>query len=154
TLAYLTRFLLRRVEPVYALAFIFLAGAMMAPSLLSRPHVIVWPLTAVWVGTLVECSERRRAPPWWLLGVLVLWTNLHGSFVMALALAGAIAADAVPPGEVRWQTARRWALFLLVAAACTLINPHGYRAITFAFDLMSMKVLPLIDEWRSPNLQG
>lgn len=50
TLAYLTRFLLTRMEPVHALLFAIYAGCMMAGHFLARPHVLAWPLLAVWIG--------------------------------------------------------------------------------------------------------
>src|SRR5258708_928797 len=77
TLAGLTRFLLARMEPVHALLFVGMAAAMMLSHLLVRPHVLVWPLFALWVGVQVNASESHRSPPWWLLIVMALWANLH-----------------------------------------------------------------------------
>jgi hypothetical protein len=57
TLAGLTRFLLARMEPVHALLFVGMAAAMMLSHLLVRPHVLVWPLFALWVGVQVNASE-------------------------------------------------------------------------------------------------
>lgn len=155
TLAYLTRFLLRRMEPLHALAFVAVAAAMMVPSLLARPHTLVWPLTALWVGTLLQAAETGRPPPWWLLFPIVLWANLHASFVIALGLGAALAADAVmsvPNG--RGRIAGRWGLFLAAAGACGLLNPRGIHAMTFAFEVMRMRTAQaLITEWQSPNFE-
>jgi hypothetical protein len=108
TLAYVTRFLLSRMEPVHALLFTAFAAGMMMSHLLARPHVLAWPLIAVWVGTLVDAGERRRRPPWLLLPLMMLWANVHGSFVLGLALGAALAADAVltQPAGARWAAAR------------------------------------------------
>jgi hypothetical protein len=79
TLAYLMRFLLARMQPVHALLFTVYAGCMLAANVLVRPHVLAWPLMALWVGTLVGASEQGRSPPWWLLALMVLLANLHGA---------------------------------------------------------------------------
>lgn len=155
TLAYVMRFLLARMEPLHALVLTLFAGKMMVPSLLARPHVLVWPLTAVWIGTLVRANEEDRAPPWWLLGVLLLWVNMHGSFIVGPCLAAALALDAaVGAGEERWSTAKRWAPFVLGAFACTFVNPQGYRLVLFPFQLLGQRAaLAMIAEWLPPNFE-
>ena len=156
TLAYLMRFLLARMEPLHALVLSLFAAKMMVPSLLARPHALVWPLTAVWVGTLVRSSEENRAPPWWLLGVLLLWVNMHGSFIIAPCLAAVLALDAVMNAErASWAVvAKRWVPFVSSAFAITLVNPQGYRLVLFPFQLVGQKAaLALIAEWMPPNFQ-
>ena len=155
TLAYLMRFLLARMEPLHALVLTLFAAKMMVPSLLARPHVLVWPLTALWVGTLVRASERDRAPPWWLLGVLLLWVNMHGSFILGPFLAAALGLDAaVSADKERWSVAKRWAPFVIAAFACTFVNPQGWRLVLFPFQLVGQKAaLAMIAEWLPPNFQ-
>lgn len=154
TLAYLLRFLLARMEPLHALLFTFLAACMMFPSLLVRPHELVWPLTAVWVGTLVDASERRRAPPWWLLGVMLLWANMHASYILGLGMAVALALES--PTDLmaqRWRLAKRWLAFILAGLGCAIANPQGFRLLAFPFRVLGMRSLDYIEEWRPPNLQ-
>jgi len=155
TLAYVMRFLLARMEPLHALVLTLFAGKMMVPSLLARPHVLVWPLTAVWIGMLVRANEEDRRPPWWLLGVMLLWVNMHGSFIIGPCLAAALALDAaVGAGGGRWSTAKRWAPFVAMAFACTFVNPQGYRLVLFPFHLLGQKAaLAMIAEWLPPNFE-
>lgn len=154
TLAYLMRFLLARMQPLHALLFTFLAASMMLPSLLVRPHELVWPLTAVWVGTLVDANEQRGAPPWWLLPIMILWANLHASFVLGLGVAIVLALEAIAEASSnRWSVTRRWFAFLVGAGACALMNPRGYRLLAFPFRVLSMTSLDYIAEWRQVNLQ-
>ena len=160
TLAYLNRFLLARLEPLHALVLTGLAASLLAMHLLARPHIFVWPLLAVWVGTLVAASEQARRPPWWLLPLLCLWANLHGSFALGLALAAALAVDALvglPAGQRR-VAARHWAGFLGLALAVTLITPWGWHGLLYPFQVVNMEyALQRISEWRSPDfhsLQG
>lgn len=154
TLAYVMRFLLARMEPVHALLITAFAGSMLMSHLLARPHVLIWPLLAVWVGSLVDAGEQGRGPPWWLLPLMVLWANLHGSFTLGLALGAALALDAVlicPLGQRR-AVAWRWAGFVGLAVAAAMITPSGWRGLWFTVHMMQMTYgLDVITEWRSPD---
>src|SRR5690606_17953687 len=102
-----------------------------APHLLARPHVLALPIMVLWFGELVRAMDRRGSPPWWLLAVIALWANLHGGFVLGLALAALAACDvlwnAEPASRVRlfW----RWGLFGLAALAMSGLTPYGWEAI-------------------------
>jgi hypothetical protein len=153
-LAYLLRFLLARMEPVHALLFTALAAGMLMSHLLVRPHVIGWLLLAVWVGTLVNAGEYGRGPPWWLLALMVLWANLHGSFTLGLALGVALAFDAVllSPLEQRRSIAVRWVGFVGLSVAAAMITPSGWKGLWYTIHVMRMTyALDFIDEWRSPD---
>jgi hypothetical protein len=158
TVAYVARCLLRRLEPLYAVTLTCLAGAMLVPMIAPRPHTIVWPLVAVWVATLVEAAEARRSPPWWLLGVMCLWANLHGSFMLGLFLIAPLALEAFMAARRTLSHAQyrkvveRWIIFAAAAVLCTLLNPVGYHALLFPFHMLAMKsLLALLGEWRSPD---
>jgi hypothetical protein len=160
TLAYVARFLVRRLEPLYAVTLTCLTGAMMFPLSMARPHAMVWPLAAIWAGKLVESAEARRGPPWWLAGLMWLWANLHGSFVLGLALIVPFAVESAleARGTLSQSQYRglviRWMLFLAAAVAVVLLNPVGYHALLFPFHMLAMKsVLALISEWRSPDFE-
>lgn len=156
TLAYLMRFLLARMEPVHALLFTAFAASMLSGHLLARPHVLAWPLLAVWVGSLVNAGEQGRSPPWWLLPLMVLWANLHGSFMLGLALGAALALDAtlLTPAGQRRNAVRLWAGFIGLSVAAAMVTPAGWRGLWYPFQVMGMTVaLDLIGEWRSPNFQ-
>lgn len=154
TLAYVMRFLLARMEPVHALLFTAFTASMLMGHLLARPHVLGWLLLAVWVGTLVNAGEQVRGPPWWLLMLMVLWANLHGSFTLGLALGAALALDAVllyPPGQRR-AAAWRWAGFVGLAVAAAMITPSGWKGLWYTIHVMRMTyALDVIGEWRSPD---
>src|SRR3981189_2352191 len=100
TFALLTKFLSRRLSESTTLVFVAAALALTVPHLLARPHVLALPVMMAWVGGLVAAADRRAAPSFWLLPLMVLWANLHGGFVLGLALVAPIAADAVLNAEV------------------------------------------------------
>jgi hypothetical protein len=118
------------------------------PFNLARPHVLAWPLLAGWTILLVRAREAERAPalPWALL--MIVWANLHGSFVMGLVLIGAFALEALVHETDRKQAFTRWALFGAASLACALLTPHGFHGLLFPLQVSAMKSLPLIYEWR------
>ncbi len=156
TLAYLLRFLLRRMEPLHALLLAALAAGMMLPYVIDRPHEFVWPLTVIWVGGLVEACEESRAPSWWLLPLMLLWANMHASFILGLGLMALLVINSIERGknQMRSMIARRWAPFCVLALACAFINPQGYRLLLFPFHVIGIReMLSHFKDWRPPDLQ-
>ncbi len=155
TLAYLMRFLLRRMQPLHALVLACLAASMLLQYVVDRPYEFVWPLTVVWIGGLLEASEQRRAPPWWLLGVMLLWVNLHASFILGLGLMIVLALDSMVDGQGdRAGVARRWWPFCAAALAVALVNPQGFRLLLFPFHVLDIRIMmKYFRDWRPPDLQ-
>jgi hypothetical protein len=130
---------------VAALGFSLIAG-----SLLARPHVFALPALAAWAAGLISAREKETTPSLALLPVMMLWSNLHGSFIFGLALIGPFALEAMlaAPPEKRIASARGWILFGLLALGAALINPLGIEALLFPIRLMGQKSLAGVGEWR------
>ena len=156
TTALLTRALLSWLEPIYALMFALLAVSMTTSHALARPHMLAMPLLMVWTIELVRASEANRAPSLWLLPLMTLWANLHGGFTLGIALAFVFAAEALlsKKGQQGFaSTARSWAVFLVLAVACSVLTPHGTRGLWLTWQVLVQDsyALERIGEWRSPN---
>jgi hypothetical protein len=153
SLALSTRSLLRSAEPFPALIAVALGAAMVEPHLLARPHILALPLLVLWSGALFAARDAGKAPPFRLLPVMVLWANLHGSFLFGLGLAGYLTAEAVVSGP-RTLEARRWGLFVALAFAAALLTPNGVSGLVEPFRMMAMPALQSsFIEWRSPDFQ-
>ena len=87
TLALLLRLLLRSLAPIHALLATALAWHLISGHILARPHIFALPILVLWTAALVKARDEDRAPPLWLVPLMVLWANLHGSFIFGLALA-------------------------------------------------------------------
>ena len=152
-----TRFLLRHLQPIYALAFCVLSASLLSPHLLARPHALIAPVIAVWCVELVRARENGQAPPALLALLMTLWANLHGSFIIGLVLAGALALEALvdaPTAEARRRAGQGWALFFVCALVASLGTPFGVQGLLFAVRVDQMAVaLANIGEWRSPDFQ-
>jgi hypothetical protein len=152
----LTWFLARRLEPMPAV-IAALAGAMLVlPHLLARPHVLVLPLLVLWCGAVFVARDDERGPPWPVLPAMILWANLHGSFLFGIALAGFLAGEALlrpGPGVTRFGEMRRWGGFVLAALAVSFITPNGLAALLQPFRLMAMPALQTgFGEWMPADL--
>ncbi len=78
--------------------------------------------------------------------VMVLWVNIHGSFVAGLTIIGAYGLEAI------YNKNRKWLLRLLaLGAVCSLLvlaNPHGIGLVTFVFSTYNSVITKYISEWR------
>ena len=157
TLAVLLRFLLGRVPPIYAVLFTALAYAGLSSHLLIRPHILVWPILVLWVTRLVNAVEKHQSPPFYLLGLMTLWANLHGSFIFGLVIAIPLGLDAIisaPLKGERVKLFKTWSLFCLSAVLASLISPLGVEGLLFPLQLMRLKHLDAIVEWMPSQFIG
>lgn len=131
-----------------------IALALSAQHFLARPHVLAMPVMVAWIGGLIAASDRRVPPSFWLLPLMVLWVNLHGSFIFGLALVAPIMLDAVWNADAaqRRMLALRWIAFGVCAVAAACVTPYGWRSLAAAKAILSLgAMLPLIAEWAPPN---
>ena len=148
--ALLARYLRSWLDPFPALVLLIFGLTCVAPSLLVRPHILALPALVLWSGELLVARSRNRAPPLWLLPVMTLWANLHGSFAFGLALVVPLGLEALfAGGAARWRTGRAWGLFLAAAIAAAALTPYGWHTLGFPFALLRLQHLAAIGEWRS-----
>ncbi|HEY4274520.1 MAG TPA: hypothetical protein VGM68_03470, partial [Rhizomicrobium sp.] len=137
----------RRMDIIPALVVSLLALACVSNSLLARPHLLALPFLALWTAGLVRAREHAAAPPLWLAGVMLIWVNLHGSFAFGLALAGALALEAVATASDRVGTAKAWGAFVAASIIAALLNPQFLDGLIFPIRLLLMPGLSSIGEW-------
>ena len=137
-----------------AVLFAMLALLLSIHHVLARPHILALPVMVAWVGLLMAAANRRSAPSWTWLPLMALWANLHGGFVLGLALIGPISLEAVEHAGKGRRLAlfMRWVLFgigALIASCCT---PYGWRTLQGATNILSLgELLTLIVEWMPAN---
>jgi hypothetical protein len=140
---------LRRFLPgVYACTGLVVALCCAAPSVLARPHLIAWPCLALWCGGLVTARANRTAPAWALLLVMLVWVNLHGSFMLGLLLPGAFMIEALLDRGAGRPVFFAWSRFIGAAWLVALVNPDLPAGVVFPFHLVGMKSLAWIGEWQ------
>src|SRR6185312_15122033 len=125
-----------------------LALSCMTPSLLARPHLLALPLLELWTAGLVIARSKRRAPSFALLPLMTLWVNIHGSFLLGLALVVGLAIEAIASDEDRVAAFRHWGSFAIGAVVAALLNPHGFAGLLFPLHMAATASLAHVSEWQ------
>ncbi len=157
TFVILTRFLEQRVGAIATMVLLSIAFAIALPHLLARPHALALPVMVAWVAALLSASERRNAPSLWLVALMALWANLHGSFVFGLMLVAPIALDALVNAGLPFKkdVALRWAGFGIAALAASCLTPYGWNSLLAAQNILSLgEALSIIREWAPANFSS
>ena len=104
-----------------------LAFMLLAPALALRPQLFG---IVIFVALLLLTALRHRRPSMFLGAPLlvVLWANVHGSFVLAPLLLAYAWLDDLVAG----RPARRSLAVLVLGTAATLVNPFGPTVWTYA----------------------
>ncbi len=138
--ALLVHALCRRFAVTHAVIVAMAAAVLSAHHFLARPHLLALPVMVAWVVGLVNASDERKAPSFWLLPLITLWANLHGGFVLGLALTAPFALDAVwnAGASQRLSLALRWAAFALCAVVASWITPYGWDSLLAARQILDL----------------
>jgi hypothetical protein len=151
-LGLVARELLRALPLRYALlAFAFLV-AVLAPFMLARPHVLTWPIFVLWLLSLLRARDERRAPSLGWAAMMVVWANLHASYLIGIGIAAVFALEALIEEKDKRAVVAGWLPFGLLSLLFAAITPHGIQGFLYPLQVSGMKSLPLIQEWRSSNL--
>ena len=127
----------------------------------ARPHVASWLLMLVWLHILESARKTgnyRRL--YWLPGLMVVWVNLHGGFLMGLALLIIYWFEATwLPQFVDVSDRQPWSrsLGLVLAASVftTFLNPYGFRLHVHIYRYLTDSFLMNhIQEFQSTNFHG
>ena len=115
--------------------------------------VCVLSLTLYWDGRTGRGGRTKALLP--LPFVFALWVNLHGGYVIGLALLGmAVVGAAFARGLTRPVVPPRSLLAVTASSvAATLLNPHGFEAWLYPFSYLGAGNVSMrhIAEWQSPD---
>ncbi len=110
-----------------------------------RPQLFAYPLFALMLWELWRWLRGERPHPWWFFGLMVLWVNLHGSFVLGFLLLG---AALVGGGGAR----KPLAISLGMMTLASLLNPRGWGAWQYVWTLLRNPASQQLGaEWQSPT---
>jgi hypothetical protein len=171
TFALVFRFAMHRGASLIAV-LVFLVPCLAASSIhfLARPHVLGWLFTIVffWILDSSQRSTFRTGDadpsPILLPLLMILWVNLHGSFVMGFVLLAIyLFADLLTAYRASGDQRRDAALVhvRLVGAVgvltvlTSLLNPYAYKLHIHVYQYLSNRFLMQhIQEFRSPDFHG
>ena len=141
----------RFIRPFAAVGLLIAMDVVLVPMMLARPHLLAWVLIAFWTWLMLRAREQDRAPPLAAALLMAVWTNLHGSFVMGLVIAGLFGLEALLTSPDRSRTFRQWPVFGLACIAAIFVNANGIAGVVHPLLVAKLTHLPLIDEWRPSN---
>lgn len=105
-----------------------------------RPELISLILLVAYLH-LLESLRRNPSAKYWgsIAAVVVLWSNTHGSFILAPLIAGIFCVGTwldsrrapVQAACAATTTATPFAVLTLVVLACTAVNPFGLDQLAF-----------------------
>ena len=129
--------------------------------LLARPHLVTWLLTLAWFEQVSSYQRGERRHLFLLPALMPAWVNLHGGFLVGVALlAVAVAANlwtrytAAAPESRRHarERLRHLSLVFSLTLVATLLNPYGYRLYIHLYSYLGDRFLmDNISEFLSPD---
>ena len=140
----------RRGASARTSALLTMASFVLAlPYLALRPQLIGAACFA-WLAFLV--LERHRLPRaiWIVPLIVVVWSNVHGSFVLApVVVAIALAVEVTIGSRHRWK----WATMSLLVLLATFLNPWGWGVWDYAAQISTNETIRTsVNEWTPPSL--
>lgn len=114
-----------------------------------RPQILTYLAVAATTYLLARDRDGSRWAGWAILGVVALWANVHGAFIIGIVLLGAEASGAAFDRSPRF---RRLALWTALAPLAACLNPHGYHQVLHPFVyLLRPEIHRGNAEWTRPD---
>jgi hypothetical protein len=137
-----------RSGPRVATILIILLGLSTSNNWVMRPQLFAYPLFLISLLAIYEWHQGRNQRLFLLPVALLLWVNLHGSFVLPFLLTGA----ALIFGN---GNRKSMLITILVMLIFSLINPYGFGVWQYlAFILNNPSDYLFSVEWRAPSNEG
>lgn len=152
----ITRALATETGPNFAFLLGLLALAIIATTLVARPHVLVFPIITAWTLALMAGAQSEKGPPWLALPLLTLWANMHAGFTVGLVITAFFGLEALlrsaPTARVR--VLLQWGAFGAAALAAVLCTPYGLKPLELNASLAAgNEAMPFIREWRAMSFK-
>ena len=137
---------LRGAHPLLAVLAIFAFSGFLRIRIQPRPEIFTYLFTSLIIFILTEYYYGARKKMIYIIPPLVLlWANMHPTYLMAFVLCGAFFADALARAawrrEFRWDLLKKWVFPPVIAGVLGLIvcglNPNGYNALLLPLHLIS-----------------
>jgi hypothetical protein len=149
----LFRELARYMHPTFAALFAIIIIVMMTPVVVARPHILTLPLAIYFTGRMFRAAEAKQAPSFWMLALIAIWANLHGSFTLAFVIAGFSFLHIF--FQIRFTDRPllfKWVLFGILCVFAAMLHPYGYEPIRIGMQMMATnKAMTYIQEWMPLN---
>ena len=117
--------------------------AVLARGFAVRPQIFTYCGIALILAVLDHYQRGQRHALWFVPLLFILWTNLHGGFVLGLAILGLFVVSEL----IRLRTVVVGPLLALISGAgVTMLNPYGPRLLIYVWHELT-RAHP-ITEWQ------
>lgn len=132
----------------------------------ARPQMFSLALTGLLGRLMVDAWRGHLRRLWWAVPMVLVWANLHGGYIFAIALLGAFAVGATADRRLHhWRPATAIAatpslvrnawLVTAFATAASLINPNGLRGFLYPFSYLGDNASTrYVAEWFAPKFSN
>jgi hypothetical protein len=137
---------LRGSHPLLAVLAIFAFSGFLRIRIQPRPEIFTYLFTSMTIYVLTEYYFGERKKLIYLFpGLILVWANMHPTYLMAFVLCGAFFADRLARDawkkELQWSRLKTWIIPPVLAGGLGLIvcglNPHGYSWLLSPLHLIS-----------------
>ncbi|MDD5072120.1 MAG: hypothetical protein PHQ42_05315 [Patescibacteria group bacterium] len=137
-------------KSIIPLFVLFILAYFSAELWVVRPQVFSYLLTALLIFALERWRKSNNKKLLYFLPLIfILWANLHAGVILGIAILGAYAVGLVIKRiKSRIPIVLPLIIFFLSCAA-TLLNPNGYKVLTYNFDIASTVKDMGVMEWQS-----
>jgi hypothetical protein len=145
----------KHIKPFIVFLLLFFIAFVLTPITVARPHIFTFVLMVFFAIRMFRSVDENRAPEFWLLALVTLWTNLHGSFTLAFAIAGFAFLYMLETTRLQDRgLILRWVLFGLLCPVAALINPYFLDPFLVNRTLIGgIRAMEFLVEWQPFNAQ-
>jgi hypothetical protein len=145
---------------LYRMILILIIALLLLPFLKSRPQMVTLTLLIEEAWILQASYKGKPSVSLWLIPLFILWSNLHGGFIIGLFYYGLfIAGDLLDDvfgrskaGKPDRRKRQRLLIILLICLVAVMIHPLGYNVWgTLPNTMNSSTGSDMIVEWSSPD---
>jgi hypothetical protein len=156
--ALLALYLVRNLRFSVAIGWTAITEIALTAHYVARPHLFSYILLLIWTTILLDSYDSKNFRPSTpiLCLLMILWTNMHGSFTIGLLLLYVFAGFSCYEKFVQrdYVRCRHIMLMLFAVSICALVTPYGVHSALLVLQLMNMKfAMAHTNEWLSPNFQ-
>jgi len=135
---------------------LFLAGMVIFPYVGIRPQVVNWLFLAIELYLVRKVLSVSNPFKWVapLVGLIVLWSNLHGGWLLGILLIAAIACVEIAKRKFRFEINQNLGSLALIVAivlsvvGVQILNPYGLNVVSETWLTMTDTDLRWkINEW-------